>query len=62
VAGIVNELRGQGVTVIIVEHQTHFIFSVCDDVTVIAAGRLVTSGPAAEVRENERVREVYLGQ
>ncbi|GAA4174023.1 ABC transporter permease subunit [Gryllotalpicola koreensis] len=62
VADIVNELRDQGVTVIIVEHQTHFIFSVCDDVTVIAAGQLVTSGAATEVRENERVREVYLGQ
>jgi len=31
-------------------------------VTVLAAGRLVASGPAAEVRSNNRVREVYLGQ
>lgn len=62
VRAIVCELRDRGVTVLVVEHQTHFIFSVCDDVTVLAAGRLVTSGPAEAVRNDERVRKVYLGQ
>jgi branched-chain amino acid transport system permease protein len=62
VAEILQRLRARGVTVIVIEHQTRFIFDNCDDVTVLAAGELVTSGPAAEVRANERVREVYLGQ
>lgn len=62
VAEILQRLRARGVTVIVIEHQTRFIFDNCDDVTVLAAGELVTSGPAAEVRSNERVREVYLGQ
>jgi branched-chain amino acid transport system permease protein len=62
VASILHRLRARGVTIIVIEHQTRFIFDICDDVTVIAAGELVTSGPAAEVRKNERVREVYLGQ
>ena len=62
VASILHRLRERGVTIIVIEHQTRFIFDHCDDVTVIAAGELVTSGPAAEVRKNDRVREVYLGQ
>lgn len=62
VAEILQSLRERGVTVIVIEHQTRFIFDNCDEVTVLAAGELVTSGPAAEVRANERVREVYLGQ
>ncbi|HET8895881.1 MAG TPA: ATP-binding cassette domain-containing protein, partial [Protaetiibacter sp.] len=62
VAQILRRLRENGVTVIVIEHQTRFIFDNCDDVTVLAAGELVTSGPAAVVREDERVREVYLGQ
>lgn len=62
VARILRTLRDRGVTVIVIEHQTRFIFDHCDDVTVLAAGELVTSGPARDVRENERVREVYLGQ
>ena len=62
VAGILRRLREQGVTTIVVEHQTRFIFDVCDDVTVLAAGQLVRSGSASDVRVDERVREVYLGQ
>ena len=62
VSQILSELRRRGVTVIVVEHQTRFIFDVCDEVTVLAAGELITSGAAEQVRTNERVREVYLGQ
>lgn len=62
VAEILRSLRASGVTTIVIEHQTRFIFDICDDVTVLAAGKLVRSGTAAEVRNDPRVREVYLGQ
>lgn len=62
VASILRVLRGSGVTTLIIEHQTRFIFDVCDEITVLAAGQLVKSGSAAEVRVDTRVREVYLGQ
>jgi branched-chain amino acid transport system permease protein len=62
VAQILRDLKAAGVTVIVIEHQVRFVFDVCDEVTVLSAGRLITSGPAAQVRENARVREVYLGQ
>lgn len=62
VSQLVRRLKAKGVTIIVVEHQTRFIFDVCDEVTVLAAGELVTAGSAAAVRANERVREVYLGQ
>jgi branched-chain amino acid transport system permease protein len=61
VAVIARRLKAQGVTIIVVEHQTRFIFEVCDAVTVLAAGELVKAGSAAEVRADDRVREVYLG-
>jgi branched-chain amino acid transport system permease protein len=62
VSAILADLKRAGVSVIVIEHQTTFVFEVCDDVTVLAAGALVTSGPAGEVRVDPRVREVYLGQ
>lgn len=62
VAEILRSLRAGGVTAIVIEHQTRFIFDICDGVTVLAAGQLVRSGTAAEVRNDPRVREVYLGQ
>ncbi|HVT68627.1 MAG TPA: ATP-binding cassette domain-containing protein, partial [Trebonia sp.] len=62
VAGILRGFRAGGGTVIVIEHQVQFVFSVCDEVTVLSAGSVVASGPAAEVRQDARVREVYLGQ
>jgi branched-chain amino acid transport system permease protein len=62
VSTILRDLRASGVTIVVVEHQTRFVFEVCDDVTVLAAGELVKTGTAAEVRGDDRVREVYLGQ
>jgi branched-chain amino acid transport system permease protein len=59
---VLVQLRDAGVAVILIEHQVSFVFSVCDQITVLAAGELVTSGPAADVRANSRVREIYLGQ
>jgi branched-chain amino acid transport system permease protein len=61
-AGILAELKGAGVSVILIEHQPRFVFALCDKVTVLNAGEVVASGPAAEVRENQRVQEVYLGR
>jgi branched-chain amino acid transport system permease protein len=62
VAELLRSLRDAGVTVIVVEHQTKFVFELCDEVTVLAAGQVVKTGSAAEVRQDNRVREVYLGQ
>ncbi len=62
VSSILRQLKAGGVTIIVVEHQTRFIFDVCDEVTVLAAGELVKAGSAAAVRTDDRVRQVYLGQ
>jgi branched-chain amino acid transport system ATP-binding protein/branched-chain amino acid transport system permease protein len=60
-SGILVELRAAGVTVILIEHQTRVVFSLCDEVTVLNAGVVIAAGPSSEVFVNERVREVYLG-
>ncbi|MGH2849699.1 MAG: branched-chain amino acid ABC transporter ATP-binding protein/permease [Solirubrobacteraceae bacterium] len=60
-SSILVELRAAGVTVILIEHQTRVVFSLCDEVTVLNAGVVIAAGPSSEVLHNERVREVYLG-
>ena len=62
VATLLGQLREAGVSVVLIEHQPRFVFDVCDEVTVLNAGKVVKSGPAAEVRADENVRRVYLGQ
>ena len=61
VGDLLRGLRDSGVTVLLIEHQPHFVFSVCDEVTVLNAGEVIATGPAAEVRTNDEVRRVYLG-
>jgi branched-chain amino acid transport system permease protein len=61
-AELLAQLKRAGVSVILIEHQPRFVFELCDEVTVLDAGEVVATGPAADVREHARVREVYLGQ
>jgi branched-chain amino acid transport system permease protein len=61
-ASILAKLKSAGISIVLIEHQPRFVFALCDEVTVLAAGEVVATGPAGEVRENDQVREVYLGQ
>jgi len=51
----------RGYTVCIVEHDMDLIASLCDQVIVMAEGRVLTRGTMAEVCRDERVRAAYLG-
>lgn len=61
-AVILAELKAQGVTMIIIEHQTRFLFPLCDQVTVLNAGEVILTGTADEVRADPTVQKVYLGE
>jgi branched-chain amino acid transport system permease protein len=61
-ATILAKLKGQGVSIVLIEHQPRFVFALCDEVTVLAAGEVVATGPANVVREDAQVRAVYLGE
>ncbi len=61
-AWILRELKGRGLTMIVIEHQTRFLFPLCDLVTVLNAGEVVLTGTADEVRSDPVVRKVYLGE
>ena len=61
-AEILTRLKARGVTMIIIEHQTRFLFPLCDRVTVLNAGEVILTGTAEEVRAHPVVRQVYLGE
>lgn len=61
-ARILGELKQRGVTMIIIEHQTRFLFPLCDQVTVLNAGEVILTGTADEVRADPLVQKVYLGE
>jgi len=61
-ATVVRSLAGNGAAVCVVEHDMRFVASVADRVTVLAAGRVIASGPPAEMRNDPAVRRLYLGE
>lgn len=61
-AKVLARYKAQGVTMIIIEHQTRFLFPLCDRVTVLNAGEVILTGSADEVRADPVVRQVYLGE
>jgi branched-chain amino acid transport system permease protein len=61
VAGLLRDLRGRGVGILLVEHNVGLVRRVADRVTVLDAGRVVAAGSPEEIARDPKVIEVYLG-
>ncbi|HKK57708.1 ABC transporter ATP-binding protein [Marinobacter sp.] len=51
----------EGRTVLMVEHNLGVVSKLCDRITVLAQGSVLTEGDYSEVSADPRVREVYMG-
>jgi ABC-type branched-subunit amino acid transport system ATPase component len=60
ILGYLEELRDEGLTMLMVEHDLHAVGRVCDPVVVMAQGKVVAQGSLSELRANEEVRNAYL--
>ncbi|MFT5706601.1 MAG: branched-chain amino acid transport system ATP-binding protein [Oceanospirillaceae bacterium] len=58
---IIKLNKERGYTFCMIEHDMDFIARLCDPVIVMADGKLLAQGTAAEVTSNETVIEAYLG-
>nr|WP_169122462.1 ABC transporter ATP-binding protein [Xanthobacter sp. SG618] len=58
---LVRELKAEGLSFGIVEHDMHLVEEVCDHVHVLAQGRALVSGTFAEATADPRVVSAYLG-
>ncbi|MFN4098323.1 MAG: ABC transporter ATP-binding protein [Pararhodobacter sp.] len=47
--------------ILLVEHDMDAVFALADRLSVLVYGRIIASGPVAEIRNDPRVREAYLG-
>jgi branched-chain amino acid transport system ATP-binding protein len=61
VLGAISRIRDTGVTVLIVEQNASQALAISDRAYVIESGSIVLEGPAAELADDPRVREAYLG-
>ena len=58
---IIRLNRERGYTFCVIEHDMDFIGKLCDPVIVMAEGKVLAEGSAANIMQNEAVIEAYLG-
>jgi len=59
---LIFRIRDAGISVVVIEHDTKFIFSLCDSVSVLVQGEVLVEGSPDTVRDDPRVIEAYLGK
>lgn len=58
---IILQLRGEGIGVLLTDHNVHDTLSVTDRSYIIAAGKIEAAGTPEELLNNPRARELYFG-
>ena len=58
---IIQELNQDGMTILLVEQNAKKALSISDRGYVLETGKIVLSGNAAELLENDAVKKAYLG-
>ena len=59
--GLLDGLRAEA-PILLVEHDMDAVFALADRISVLASGRILATGPVAEIRADSAVRAAYLGE
>jgi lipopolysaccharide export system ATP-binding protein len=61
IKAIVTHLKNKNIGVLITDHNVRETLDICEKAYIVGGGHIIASGSADEVLNNEKVKQVYLG-
>ena len=61
IQSIITQLKRKGIGILITDHNVRETLSITDRAYIINAGEIISSGKPTNVAQNEKVKQIYLG-
>jgi len=58
---IIHHLQQRGIGILLTDHNVRDTLDICEKAYIVSEGSIIAEGATADILENEKVREVYLG-
>jgi len=62
ISDILLNLKKQGATILLIEHDMNFALNLADEVIVLDEGKVIAKGTPNQIKNNNKVLEAYLGE
>lgn len=62
ISGMLLNLKKQGTTILLIEHDMNFALNLADEVIVLDEGKIIAKGTQQQIKSNKKVLTAYLGE